>query len=507
MSKGRRYDSEGKLNMKKVAAVIIAIAVVIMFVVGLKKLLNTEVKKDEKVIAINYFSVYTDGKWGIIDSNGNTVIEPTYSDMLQVPDKTKPVFICTYDINYNDNTYKTKAINEKNEQLFNKYEDIETIQNSDENNNLWYETNVLKVKKDGKYGVINLDGKEVVACEYDDITALKGVTNSLVTTKDGKKGLVDNTGSVIIDNNYKDIKALTDRYEDGYVVQDTSEKFGVINYNKKVALECKYDLVKNVIGNSSYVVKENGVLKVVNNEGQTYLEDKYTDIKDINDGIAIVKQGNSYGLVSLTGEEKVKISYQDLTYLFSNYYIAKKDNKYGIINTNNETIIDFNYTNLVYRKTADFIEGVKTAEETDLINRDMQIKATGIVSEVNTEKGYLKVRVNNEYKYYNFKFEEKKASDILKSNTLFLSKKDGKYGFVNKDNVVVVNYIYDDATEQNEYGFSAVKKNGVWGVIDQKGNVIVEPKYNLDNNAIVNFIGKWHISEDLNANYYTDSNN
>ena len=96
---------------------------------------------------------------------------------------------------------------------------------------------------------------------------------------------------------------------------------------------------------------------------------------------------------------------------------------------------------------------------------------------------------------------------ILKSNTLFLSKKDGKYGFVNKDNVVVVNYIYDDATEQNEYGFSAVKKNGVWGVIDQKGNVIVEPKYNLDNNAIVNFIGKWHISEDLNANYYTDSNN
>ena len=71
----------------------------------------------------------------------------------------------------------------------------------------------------------------------------------------------------------------------------------------------------------------------------------------------------------------------------------------------------------------------------------------------------------------------------------------------------MVNYIYDDATEQNEYGFSAVKKNGVWGVIDQKGNVIVEPKYNLDNNAIVNFIGKWHISEDLNANYYTDSNN
>lgn len=38
--------------------------------------------------------------------------------------------------------------------------------------------------------------------------------------------------------------------------------------------------------------------------------------------------------------------------------------------------------------------------------------------------------LDDEYKYYNFKFEEKTASSLLTSNTLFLSKKDGKYGFV-----------------------------------------------------------------------------
>ena len=146
MSKGRRYDSEGKLNMKKVAAVIIAIAVVIMFVVGLKKLLNTEVKKDEKVIAINYFSVYTDGKWGIIDSNGNTVIEPTYSDMLQVPDKTKPVFICTYDINYNDNTYVGYKIGSTGSSTYaNTHSNAgnSTIKTYIDN---WYETNLKEYK-------------------------------------------------------------------------------------------------------------------------------------------------------------------------------------------------------------------------------------------------------------------------------------------------------------------------------------------------------------------------
>ena len=114
------------------------------------------------------------------------------------------------------------------------------------------------------------------------------------------------------------------------------------------------------------------------------------------------------------------------------------------------------------------------------------------------------MRVNDEYKYYNLKGEEKSNTEILKDNTLFLSKKDGKYGYVDQKGNVVVEHIYDDATEQNQYGFAAVKSNGLWGSIDSKGKVITEPKYNLENNLIINFIGKWHLGEDLNMNYYCE---
>lgn len=138
-----------------------------------------------------------------------------------------------------------------------------------------------------------------------------------------------------------------------------------------------------------------------------------------------------------------------------------------------------------------------------MFDKNFSLKLSGIVSEINVDKGYMKVRVNSDYKYYNFKFEEKTNREILKSNTLFLSKKDGKYGYVDKDNVVVVNYIYDDATEQNESGFIAVKKDGKWGAINSKGETVVEPKYTLENNAIIDFIGSWHLAEDINANYYT----
>ena len=84
-----------------------------------------------------------------------------------------------------------------------------------------------------------------------------------------------------------------------------------------------------------------------------------------------------------------------------------------------------------------------------------------------------------------------------------LEAKDGKYGYVNKEGIVVVNYVYDDATEQNKYGFAAVKKDGKWGTINSEGEEIVSPSLELKNNPIIDFIGTWHLAEDLNSNYYT----
>ena len=115
-----------------------------------------------------------------------------------------------------------------------------------------------------------------------------------------------------------------------------------------------------------------------------------------------------------------------------------------------------------------------------------------------------KIRVGNEYKYYNFKFEEKDSKELLKGNTLFLDKKDEKYGYVNKDGVVVVDYIYDDAREQNEFGYASVKKDGMWGCVDSKGKQIIAPSYTLENASLIEFINRWHRGEDLNLNYYTD---
>lgn len=67
MSRGKRYD-EPKLNIKKVIAVIVAIIVLIMFIIAIKNLLDTS-KKEGNTSVTSYYPIYTNEKWGVIDSS------------------------------------------------------------------------------------------------------------------------------------------------------------------------------------------------------------------------------------------------------------------------------------------------------------------------------------------------------------------------------------------------------------------------------------------------------
>lgn len=495
-SKGRRYNryAEPKLNMKKVLGVIVAILVIIMVIVSIVNVIkNGEDKK--KVKSYSYYTVYENGKFGVINNEGETVINPEYTEIVLIPNKDVPIFICTYDLNDQDGTYKTKVINQKNEEIFKEYSKVEAIDNFDSKQNIWYEDDVLRVEKDGKYGLINFEGKEVLPCDYDEITALKGVTNNLLVKKDGKVGLVNEKGQTIVNTEYKDIKTLKEGYKNEYIIVNDNNQYGIISTTGTVIIEPKYEDVKYLNNSEMFAIKDAGVWKLINKDNQILIDGGYDNIIEAKGENVVVEKGRKYGVVTTKNEEKIPVEYEQIKYTFSIYYIAKTGGKYGIINLNNEQVKDFNYINMDYVEKGDFIQADVSDTETVIFDNNLSEKINGIVSEINQEKGYIKVYTNNEYKYYNFKFEEKKSSDILTSNNLFLSKKDGKYGYVNKEGKVIVDYIYEDGTEQNSCGFAAVKKDGVWGSINKVGAVELEPSVNLDSNIYTTFIGKWHLND------------
>lgn len=504
MSRGRRYEQDPKLNLKKVFAVLIAIAVVIMFVLIINGILSKGEDKG-KIVSQTYFAVFKDNKWGVIDSNGEIVIDPSYEEMIVIPNNKIDVFICTYDVNYETGEYKTKALNSKNEEIFTNYDQIEAIQNNDETNNLWYENNVLLIQKDGKYGLINLEGKQILNTEYEEISTINGIENSLKTKKDGKYGIVNDEGTIIVENNYSDVTNLGNDDKAGFIVKNDEGKFGIISYSGAQELEPKYEEIEKVFGNDMYVIKEAGAQQLVDKAGNIVLSEGFNKISSIltnKENGVIFEQDEKYGVMKITGEVTIPADYEELKEAKDGIFIAKKDGKYGIIDISNEEKVEFTYLMASYSEKADIYILEEADATSNLLNTNFEVKLTGILNELNEDKGYLKIRVGDEYKYYNFKFEEKQAKDVLPSNTLFLSKKDGKYGYVDKDGNVVVDYIYDDAKEQNSSGFVSVQKDGKWGSLDSKGNVVADTTYNLDNYLEIDFVGKWHLGQDRNLNYY-----
>ena len=478
-TRGKRYTNESKLNYKKILAVIIAIVVIIMFVVTIKHLLSYDITK---FTAQNeYFAVYSENKWGVINSSGETVITPSYAEMIIIPNSAKDVFLCIYDVDANKGTYKTKAINSKNKEIFTDYEQVEALENYDKNQNVWYEEDVLKVKKDGKYGLINLSGKAILNCEYDDIYTLKGIKNSIIISKNNQVGLVDNSGRIVIESIYNEIQPLGDQAIDGYIVKNANNKCGVIGASKDQKLEVKYDKIEQVVGSNLFVVTEENKQKLINSKGTTILESGFDQIKQIlkdSKGIIFVKDG-LYGAMSTDGTVIIPNTYDDLKQLENGYLVAKKEGRYGIIDSKNEEKLYFNYISINYNKQLELYVAEDTDFKSSIIDKKFEVKLIGILSELNEDKKYIKMHINGEYKYYNSDFEEKENTEILKGNTLFLSKKNGKFGYINSNGEVVVDYIYDDGTEQNKFGYVAVQKNGKWGSIDSKGKVVVEPKYKL----------------------------
>lgn len=318
--------------------------------------------------------------------------------------------------------------------------------------------------------------------------------------------MINQEGKETIPTQYLEILALGKESKDGFIVKAENGKYGIVDNSNKTIIEPKYDEIIKIYGSDMYVVKQAGKQIIAKKDGSEVATlSAYDEIKEIlknSDNGIIYTQGNKHGVMKLTGEITISPEYEELKEAKTGILIAKQNGKYGIIDLSKQTKIEPTYKTITYHEKADLYIGEKEDYSNDIIDNTFTIRQTGILLDLDDEKGYLSLKQGEENKYYNFKFEEKNIQEIQTNRNLFKSKKDGKYGFIDKDQKVVVDYQYDDVTEQNAYGFAGIKKDGKWGSINNNGEVVQEPTYNLDEYLKIDFIGRWHLGKDINMNYY-----
>ena len=327
MPRGRRFE-EPKLNLKKVFAVAIAFVVLIMVIIMLNGIFTGE--DEGNITSEDYFVAYQNNKWGVINSKGDIVIDPSYAEMIVIPNSKKDVFLCTYDVNYETGEYKTKALNSKNEDILTGYEEIEAIGNTDEGQNLTYNPNVLKVKNNGKYGLIDFSGKELAPCNYEEITAIPDVEDKFLARKDGNYGVLNEEGREIVNFEYAEILNFGEDENTGFIVRNSEGKYGLVdNLNNKV-LNLNYDGIKNIHSGDLYVVKQGEKDILINREETRILESGYDEIAgiltNIENGIIFIT-GNKYGIMKTTGEIVIPAEYDSLKEAKSGILISKTNRK------------------------------------------------------------------------------------------------------------------------------------------------------------------------------------
>ena len=349
MSKGKRYNHEPKLNIKKVIAVFIMLMVIVALVIAMKKLATPEEMAGAK--QKEYYAFYQDGQWGVIDSQAKIVISPTYTEAIIIPDHTKDVFICTENVDYDKGTYTSKIMNAKNKPILKKYTQVEAIENYDQHHNLWYEENVLIYKNhQNQYGLINFDGKVILEAAYDEITSLKGKKGVLITKKEDKVGLVNTQGAEIIPNQYSSISSLGGE-SNQYIVENQSHQYGIYG-----VLEEEYQEILPLGNQEYFCVKQNNQYRVINKEKDKVMKKAVDNVTQIKDNILVYQINQKYQAYDIENKKTLDNNYDKLIYTANDYFIAKKGKSYGIVDLQGHIKEKINYANIIYHEAADMYE-------------------------------------------------------------------------------------------------------------------------------------------------------
>ena len=111
--------------MKKKVFILLGI-IIIAVIIGIfvSMYINDKSKYDfeiERVTEINYNILYKDNKYGVINRNGDVIVEPIYN-IVQIPNPSKDVFICMGEYNSEQKEYEVKVLNANGEELYQDYE-------------------------------------------------------------------------------------------------------------------------------------------------------------------------------------------------------------------------------------------------------------------------------------------------------------------------------------------------------------------------------------------------
>lgn len=441
---------------------------------------------------------YRDGNnYGLIDFNGNIIKEAQYEEIDN--------------LDYKEGFLKVMEkglygiINIKGDDIVKaEYDDITADGYYSATTQYATSGFITRIKTDNGYrfGYINSRGKELLECNYSELSRITEIEDDknvyLLTTLNGKVGLVKN-GKTILNNDYSAIEY--DKTSKLLILNSETAK-GVDNLEGKTIIPIDFDYI--AIG-GDYVTTQKSETKTVFDLNGNKIDTEWESHEKVSDKYSIVIDGDGYyNVLDNSNQKLLKNKYIYIEYYKNDLFIATTDSKTGIINANEQVIVPIQYETLQKIDGTNLIAGTLGKNgRVDIINQNGEVTEGINNGVIEKNDNYIVVYSENDRKYYNFEGKEISYKDIVPNNGLYASKQGTKWGFVDENGNAKTNYQFDFVTEFKG-DVAGIKLNGLWGVINKKGEIVLKPTYSLNWNNVKFISTYYEINNGIGISIYSN---
>jgi len=337
-----------------------------------------------------------------------------------------------------------------------------------------FENEYCKVRKGDKYANLNSLGALIMGW-YDEIDEFK---EGFVKVRDKDKYAIINHKGIPISEWYPYI----DDFHEGFALAISGKKYGYLNKNGKTLVDFEFDKAQPFEQGIAMVEKDS-LVSYIDKNGD-FITDWHKKMKYYSKtppkGLVLLVIGKKYGFQSLNGAVLIpcKNDYaenfsEDVALIKNNpkeMYIDINDNLYSEIPKNDSLRKDWGNGH-----TGQYI--TVTSWNCAYINQEGKIVIDIPYSNAfSFSDGKAKVEMGDKYNYIdttgNLLFD---WIDYERDYTAVVN--EGKFGFIDKNNKIVINYKYDYA-EDFIKGYAKIRvgdrKTGKYAFIDKTGKQISE---------------------------------
>jgi len=400
-----------------------------------------------------YASVTQHGKLGLINSNGQIVVNPKYQD-----------------IEYQNGTLRGKPFSEfELKTSANKFVAVHRAESI-----LPIDRNIYLTRGKTGSALVNTLGTDVKSFAnstiYDFNSALA------VIQKDHQFGLVDQKGSLLLPLEYDTI------WVDQEYVGLRRPNLNWILMNAQLVRISQKDYQEVKPGSEGlFPVKRHGSWGFMNTRGVEIIPPQYEAVVSFKEGYALARYGGSWGMINKKGDWVIRPRYQKITSIDNLRFVVSQNNEESLFqlgkgilyNTNNKLHIT---NSALIEETSQGLKGLVSYTGEPLLNPHYQVLT----------------HLEHHPQYY--LFEDSIGPGLFQvEQRLFLRdplyqemrplheefvgvKINGQYGFIDLNGKLRIANRYENIGYFSEK-MSPIKINGKWGYIDRLERLKIQPIY------------------------------